>query len=448
MATRAPPPPPKMSKKAFDEEKKTVKYYLKIAMEAKDFKSLSTLIEKVKKEHFDVTDEVIAAAIKMLETLKKAEVESVKYYIKLGLQNNNYEALNTSLEMAEKLKEMGVDFTKFGDTSKQVQAAQEALRKLSAEKVEYVRHFLKQGLQLNNAEILDEALKMAHKIGIKNFEQKQIDQGKERLEKLKSIANFLDMASKQEDKESLELALKKAKELSMEESKEYKLADATHKRLVARGKSFFGGGWSGRRSPSPTAKHKSRNKLKRPMVFGVSLADSILASSKTLDNEEKVPMACYVCIEHIRQNGMTTEGIFRIPGNRDNMNFLMSKFEKNETSEVKFETVHDAAGVLKQYLRRLPEPLIPFTLYKPFLNVASSTRPNEPARVNEMLELLAKAPKECRVLLEYLCRFLKDLTAYEAITKMGVNNCAIVKKTGRSSKTLKIKILRFLRQTF
>eukprot|EP00954_Amorphochlora_amoebiformis_P011003 860194-Amorphochlora_amoeboformis.AAC.1 len=75
------------------------------------------------------------------------------------------------------------------------------------------------------------ALKTAHQIGAKNFDKKLIDQGKERLERLTTTRQFLDMASKQNDKEALEAALGRAKALGMHDYKEFKAADAAYKKI-------------------------------------------------------------------------------------------------------------------------------------------------------------------------------------------------------------------------
>eukprot|EP00468_Gymnochlora_sp_CCMP2014_P007311 CAMPEP_0167756036 /NCGR_PEP_ID=MMETSP0110_2-20121227/9156_1 /TAXON_ID=629695 /ORGANISM="Gymnochlora sp., Strain CCMP2014" /LENGTH=465 /DNA_ID=CAMNT_0007642089 /DNA_START=109 /DNA_END=1506 /DNA_ORIENTATION=- len=413
-----------MTKKAFEEEKRTVKYYLKIACEAKDFKSLNTLIEKVKKKHFDTTDDVISEALKLHKILTAQEVESMRYYVKLGLGKNNYDALSKSLEKADELIKMGVDFEEFEGVPEQLKQAREILKKLMAEKIEYLTHFLKQGLHLNNTDMLDMALKSAHQVGVKNFDAKLIGTGKERLEKLASVRSFLDMASKQTDKEALETAIKKGRSLGMQDYKEFKAAEAQLKKVSKPGLfgSVFGGGK--KRATSPSS--RPRTQTLKPKIFGNTLPEVIKLSSKALPNGDLVPTVCYSCIETIRKTGMTTEGIFRVPGNRDNMNYIMGLFENLKDSEVKFETTHDTCGVLKQFLRKLPEPLLPFSMYKDFLSVATSHKPNTEERLKKIKALLSNVPKHSSVLLNYLCTFIKELTLYEALTKMGVNNFAIV----------------------
>jgi len=322
------------------------------------------------------------------------------------------------------------DNLQYEGIEEQLEDAKELLKKLTAEKIEYLTHFLKQGLQLNNTDMLDMALKTAHQIGAKNFDKKLIDQGKERLERLTTTRQFLDMASKQNDKEALEAALGRAKALGMHDYKEFKAADAAYKK-ISRGflGVWIGGGKKSSRQNSPTARSVSKNASpmeKKLKLFGGPLKEGLALGAATLSSGEKVPAVCHSCIEHIRLQGMTTEGIFRVPGNRDNMMYIMSQFEKGRASEVKFETIHDTAGVLKQYLRKLPEPLIPFAYYKAFIDVANKHKNGDPERLRKFKEMIDNIPKEASVLLQYLCSFIKDLAVCEPITKMGVNNFAIV----------------------
>jgi len=87
--------------------------------------------------------------------------------------------------------------------------------------------------------------------------------------------------------------------------------------------------------------------------------------------------------------------------------------------------VHDAGGVLKQYLRRLPEPLIPFDFYARFIQIAQQYKASA-ERNPQFRDLLKQIPKENYVLLCRLCRFLLSVSQHKDVNKMSPDNLAIV----------------------
>jgi hypothetical protein len=103
---------------------------------------------------------------------------------------------------------------------------------------------------------------------------------------------------------------------------------------------------------------------------------------------------------------------------------LKHAFEEDE--EVKLNDVNDTAGVFKQYLRSLPEPLIPFAHYKAFLQVCVQYQARDPQRIVEVKKLIDQLPRVNTHLLSYLMFFLNALIKNEEFTKMNANNLAIV----------------------
>uniref|UniRef100_A0A7S3Y9H3 Rho-GAP domain-containing protein n=1 Tax=Lotharella globosa TaxID=91324 RepID=A0A7S3Y9H3_9EUKA len=152
---------------------------------------------------------------------------------------------------------------------------------------------------------------------------------------------------------------------------------------------------------------------KPPPTFGAKL--SVVAKSKQNPN---VPVVVWECVEHIRQYGMKTEGVFRKPGLRDRIVALKDAFDAGISPKINGEAdVHNAAGCLKLWLRELPEPLIPFQYYKPFLNAST---------VEEYRKLIQSIPTINQELLSYLCQFLEELSTYHEITRMHTKNIALV----------------------
>jgi hypothetical protein len=74
-----------------------------------------------------------------------------------------------------------------------------------------------------------------------------------------------------------------------------------------------------------------------------------------------IPVVVDKCIDYIELMGVTEEGIYRVPGNNTNIKELKDLFNRDDQAVHLASTdysIHDVGGVLKQYFRDLPDPLI------------------------------------------------------------------------------------------
>jgi len=89
-----------------------------------------------------------------------------------------------------------------------------------------------------------------------------------------------------------------------------------------------------------------------------------------------LPLVVDQCVKAINQFGLKTEGIYRVSGSASTIAKLKQLFDF-EPDQVDFRTpagffgdIHAVAGVLKLYLRELPEPLLTKAYYADFMRVA------------------------------------------------------------------------------
>ncbi|GBG33435.1 Rho GTPase activating protein, putative [Hondaea fermentalgiana] len=81
------------------------------------------------------------------------------------------------------------------------------------------------------------------------------------------------------------------------------------------------------------------------------------------------PVICE-CVLYLKAHGLQTQGIFRIPGENSRVKALAEAYargQKGLLEENPSVSVHDVATLLKTSIRNLPEPLVPFHVYKKFL---------------------------------------------------------------------------------
>eukprot|EP01027_Heterolobosea_sp_BB2_P003549 GEZU01005365.1.p1 GENE.GEZU01005365.1~~GEZU01005365.1.p1 ORF type:complete len:702 (+),score=221.56 GEZU01005365.1:85-2190(+) len=84
-------------------------------------------------------------------------------------------------------------------------------------------------------------------------------------------------------------------------------------------------------------------------------------------------------------------------------------------------------GILKLWIRQLPEPLATFPLYDKFLSLMRSKSDDDPRPKEEQIrDLVEMLPDENFFVLRSIISFFKNLSKYEAKNKMGPQNISIV----------------------
>ena len=126
-------------------------------------------------------------------------------------------------------------------------------------------------------------------------------------------------------------------------------------------------------------------------LLGVALEELSCRYDTTGTGAPCVPPIVSLSIQYLLQNGLHTQGLFRLAGNVKRVDQLKHQWEEDEvesvaaarrraneptsTSAVRMDfsafNVHDVASVLKQFFRDLPEPLLPYRLYPVFLALES-----------------------------------------------------------------------------
>uniref|UniRef100_A0A3Q4HPN5 Rho GTPase-activating protein 39 n=1 Tax=Neolamprologus brichardi TaxID=32507 RepID=A0A3Q4HPN5_NEOBR len=163
----------------------------------------------------------------------------------------------------------------------------------------------------------------------------------------------------------------------------------------------------------------ARNAIFNPSMFGSSL-EEVMALQKERYPDRQLPwVQTRLSEEVLCLNGDQTEGVFRVPGDIDEVNALKLQVDQWKIP-TGLEDPHIPASLLKLWYRELEEPLIPHEFYEECI----SHYDNPEAAVGVVLGL----PHINKLVLCYLIRFLQVFAqpANVAITKMDVNNLAMV----------------------
>lgn len=139
-----------------------------------------------------------------------------------------------------------------------------------------------------------------------------------------------------------------------------------------------------------------------------------------------VPPVVTSCIAEVEKRGLNVEGVYRVSGSHEQMERLRRQFDtlhKVDLSAV--EDIHTVAGLLKLYLRLLPQQLVPYSVYRSLLSAFSNNR-----TTHERSKACRRALKELneangRTLLVLLVHMQK-VAAHCAQNKMSVENLATI----------------------
>lgn len=106
-------------------------------------------------------------------------------------------------------------------------------------------------------------------------------------------------------------------------------------------------------------------------------------------------------------------------------NYLTSPdSQRDSTNGDYIMDVHSIAGLLKLYMRELPEPLFTHALYDDWLDCVSKHESNE-QRLALLSEVMKRLPNANYANLKHLVRFLNELTHHQERNKMTSTNLAI-----------------------
>ena len=105
-------------------------------------------------------------------------------------------------------------------------------------------------------------------------------------------------------------------------------------------------------------------------VFGMSLEELFVRDGSA------VPMVVYQCLQAVDMFGLEVEGIYRLSGTASHITKLRGIFDSSsETPDFRvpenfFHDIHSCTGLLKQFFKLLPDPLLTKENYSTFIEAA------------------------------------------------------------------------------
>uniref|UniRef100_A0AAY4DEK6 Myosin IXB n=1 Tax=Denticeps clupeoides TaxID=299321 RepID=A0AAY4DEK6_9TELE len=152
--------------------------------------------------------------------------------------------------------------------------------------------------------------------------------------------------------------------------------------------------------------------------FGVRLCHLI-------NDKTPVPVVLAIMLEHIEMNGLYSEGIYRKSGSANRMKELYQRLQADPNSVcLEDYPIHTVTGLVKQWLRELPDPLMTFTHYSDFLR--ATELPEKLDQIPAIYKVLELLPPSHFNTLERLIFHLVRVSKEEVNNRMNPNSLAIV----------------------
>ncbi|XP_055008136.1 unconventional myosin-IXb isoform X2 [Boleophthalmus pectinirostris] len=138
-----------------------------------------------------------------------------------------------------------------------------------------------------------------------------------------------------------------------------------------------------------------------------------------------VPKVVELLLMHVELNGLYTEGIYRKSGSTCRARELHQILETNpEAASLDNYPIHTITGLVKRWLRELPDPLMTFALYNDFLHAVEL--PERSERIRAVYQKVDELPPSNYNTLERLIFHLVKVAKEEDHNKMSPSSLAIV----------------------
>uniref|UniRef100_A0A1A8JBB2 Rho GTPase-activating protein 35 n=1 Tax=Nothobranchius kuhntae TaxID=321403 RepID=A0A1A8JBB2_NOTKU len=166
---------------------------------------------------------------------------------------------------------------------------------------------------------------------------------------------------------------------------------------------------------------KPRPSIPKPMessYFGVPLVSVV-------SPDRPIPLFIEKCVRFIETTGLNTEGLYRVSGNKSEMESMQKQFEQDHGLDLveKDFSINTVAGALKSFFSELPEPLVPCALQVDLLDAFKIN--DREQRLYTMKDVLRKFPKENYDAFKYVVSHLHKVSQFNRVNLMTSENLSI-----------------------
>ncbi|KAA8587112.1 hypothetical protein FQN60_000948 [Etheostoma spectabile] len=152
--------------------------------------------------------------------------------------------------------------------------------------------------------------------------------------------------------------------------------------------------------------------------FGVPLVNVV-------SPDRPIPLFIDKCVRFIETTGLNTEGLYRVSGNKSEMESMQRQFEQDHGLDLveKDFSINTVAGALKSFFSELPEPLVPCALQVDLLDAFKIN--DREQRLYTMKDVLRRFPRENYDVFKYVVSHLHKVSQLNRLNLMTSENLSI-----------------------
>nr|XP_046218729.1 rac GTPase-activating protein 1 [Oncorhynchus gorbuscha] len=141
--------------------------------------------------------------------------------------------------------------------------------------------------------------------------------------------------------------------------------------------------------------------------------------------QPRIPQIIVQCVNEIEKRGLEEKGIYRVPGGERMVKALRERYinGKRPLMLSRVDEIHVVCGLLKDFLRKLKEPLITFRLHRTFMEACEIPDDDNSAAI--MYRAIGDLPKPNRETLAFLMLHLQRVMQ-SPLCQMDKNNLSRV----------------------
>ncbi|MCJ8736998.1 hypothetical protein PDJAM_G00018890 [Pangasius djambal] len=152
--------------------------------------------------------------------------------------------------------------------------------------------------------------------------------------------------------------------------------------------------------------------------FGVPLQNLVTP-------DRPIPLFIEKCVDYIERTGLTTEGLYRVSGNKTDQDNIQKQFDQDHSVDFMAMdvAVNAVAGALKAFFADLPDPLIPYSLHPELVEAAKIMDHTE--RLQVLKDIVRKFPSVNYEVFKYVITHLNRVSQQSKTTLMTADNLSI-----------------------